>query len=168
MWHCCFNSSGVAGPRFGPKRPATGRNEARQEGITPSFKELKNNTPWYRRRRDGTAAVEFQDRCRKTVWPSSQDRSRRGLIGSQSRSYQGVLSPLVAHLRGTDAGPPALGSLRHSSGSASTKLGFRKPRRLSPSIWASAMSWVASASLKSGFWCIRFLKFFGSFIPIAV
>jgi hypothetical protein len=136
--------------------------------MASASKSLKTNTSWHEGRWDSTAAVEFQDRYRKPLGhPARIDRAA-GWSGANHVPIRGF----SRHPSRTSEGPtPARQpprSLRHSTDSASTKRGLRKPRRLSPSTWASAMSWLASASLKSGFWRIRLLKFFGSFIPIAV
>jgi hypothetical protein len=50
------------GPNFGPKRPATGRNISRPDGITYASNLLKKSTFRHGRRRDGTGVIEFRDR----------------------------------------------------------------------------------------------------------
>ena len=66
LWSVLASSPSIprrCGPNFGLKRPATGRNATRREGITSAAKPLKNITFLDRARSNGTRGREFQDRC---------------------------------------------------------------------------------------------------------
>jgi hypothetical protein len=65
LWVICCGRPRLAlsrGPNFGPKRPATCRNETGLDRPSPRSKTLKRNTFRHRMARGSTAASEFRDR----------------------------------------------------------------------------------------------------------